>query len=171
MLLPRTSPSPNVVRHFRVHPYQRLNIYLKNKMIIAKYLWEVGSVIIVILGSIHLYYTFFTNKFSSRNEKMIEEMKSSSPILTKETTMWKAWIGFNASHSTGAIFIGIINSYLAFQYFTVLHSDNFFFLFNILTIGFFVRLAKKYWFKIPFTGLLMTLICFILSYILTMINK
>jgi len=138
---------------------------------LAKYLWEIGSIIIVILGSIHLYYTFFTNKFFSRNEKMTEEMKSSSPILTKETTMWNAWIGFNASHSSGAIFIGIINFYLAIQYFTVLQSDNFFFLFNILTIGFYVWLARKYWFKIPFAGLLMTLICFFVSYILTMINK
>ena len=140
-------------------------------MMLAKYLWEIGSIIIVILGSIHLYYTFFTNKFFSRNEKMIEEMKSTSPVLTKGTTMWNAWIGFNASHSSGAIFIGIINFYLAIQYFTVLQSDNFFFLFNILTIGFYAWLAKKYWFKIPFAGLLMTLICFFVSYILTMINK
>jgi hypothetical protein len=80
---------------------------------IAKYLWETGSVIITILATIHLYYTFFTNKFSSRNEKMVEEMKTSFPILTQKTTMWKAWIGFNASHSSGAMFIGIINFYLA----------------------------------------------------------
>jgi len=138
---------------------------------IAKYLWEIGSIIISVLGSIHLYYTFFTNKFSSRNEKVVEEMKTSFPILTKETTMWKAWIGFNASHSSGVIFIGIINFYLAVQYFTVLQSDHFFFLFNILTIGFYVCLAKKYWFKIPLTGILMALVCFIVSYILAIINK
>jgi len=138
---------------------------------IAKYLWELGSLIMLVLGSIHLYYTFFTNKFSSRSENAISEMKTSHPILTRETTMWKCWIGFNASHSSGAIFIGIINFYLAIQYFTVLQSDNFFFLFNILTIGFYAWLAKKYWFKIPFAGLLMTLICFFVSYILTMINK
>jgi hypothetical protein len=138
---------------------------------IAKYLWEIGSIILAVLGSIHLYYTFFTNKFSSRNEKVVEEMKTSFPILTKETTMWKAWIGFNASHSSGVIFIGIINFYLAVQYFTVLQSDHFFFLFNILIIGFYVCLAKKYWFKIPLTGILMALVCFIVSYILAIINK
>ncbi len=138
---------------------------------IAKYLWEIGSMIIAVLGSLHLYYTFFSNKFSSRNEKMIGEMKSSSPILTKELTMWKAWIGFNASHSSGVIFIGALNFYLAVKYFTVLQSDHFFFIFNILTIGFYLWVARKYWFKIPFTGILMTLICFIVSYILTMIDK
>lgn len=137
---------------------------------IAKYLWEFGSLIILVLGTIHLYYTFFTNKFSSKNEKVVQEMKLSYPILTKDTTIWKAWIGFNASHSSGAIFIGVINIYFAIKYFTVVQSDHFFFLINILTIGFYVWLAKKYWFKIPFTGILITLICFIVSYILTLLQ-
>jgi hypothetical protein len=132
----------------------------------AKYIWESGSIILVILGSIHLYYTFFTNKFSSKNLKLVEEMKSSFPILTNKTTMWKAWIGFNASHSSGAIFIGLINFYLAAKYFPVFHLDHVFFLFNILTIGFYLGVAKKYWFGIPFIGILIVLTCFILSYIL-----
>jgi len=138
---------------------------------IAKYLWGLGSIIIAVFGSIHLYYTFFTNKFSSRNEKVIEEMKTSFLILTKETTFWKAWIGFNASHSSGVIFIGIINFYLAAQYFTVLQSAHFFFIFNILTMGFYAWLARKYWFKIPLAGILIALVCFIVSYILTMLNR
>lgn len=138
---------------------------------LAKYLWQTGSIIIAFLGGMHLYYTFFTDKFSSRNEKAVEEMKTSFPILTKETTMWNAWIGFNASHSSGAIFIGVINFYLSVRYFTVLESDHFFFLFNILTVGFYVYIAKKYWFKNPFVGVLTVLICFIASYILTMTNK
>ena len=138
---------------------------------IAKYLWTTGSIIMVLLGSIHVYCTFFTSTFSSENEKMIEEMKSSSPILTKKITMWNAWIGFNGSHSSGVIFIGLINVYLAFRYFRILQSDHFFFVFNILTIGFYVWLAEKYWFNIPLTGLLITLICFITSYILTMTNN
>lgn len=137
----------------------------------AKYLWILGSLILIILGTIHLIYTFFTNKFSPRNEKIEEEMKSAIPILTKQTTIWKGWIDFNASHSCGILFIGIINLYLAFTYFSLFQSDNFFFLLNILTIGFYVWLAKKYWFKIPLIGITITWICFIGSYILIIINK
>lgn len=137
---------------------------------ISKYLWELGSLIVFILGMIHLYYTFFTNKFSSKNVRLVEEMKSSFPVLTKETTMWKAWMGFNASHSSGAVFIGGINFYLAFRYFTVIRFDHLFFLLNILTIGFYLWLAKKYWFKIPFIGLLITMTCFITSYILILLR-
>src|SRR6478672_2935607 len=98
-------------------------------------------------------------------------MKSSSPILTKETTMWKAWIGFNGSHSSGAIFIGIINFYLAVKYFAVFQASNFFFLLNIVTLAFYVWLAKKYWFKIPFVGVSISLTCFIISYILVIIKN
>lgn len=138
---------------------------------IAKYLWQIGSVVMTALGSIHLYLTFFTNKFSSTNVKMIEDMKATSPILTQEITMWKAWIGFNGSHSSGVLFIGLLNFYLALRYFTVLQSDHFFFLFSILTIGFYVWLAKVYWFAVPFTGLSIALLCFIASYILTLVSK
>ena len=132
----------------------------------AVYIWEFGSLIFLILGSIHLVYTFFTNKFSSKNEKVITEMESSNPILTKETTIWKAWIGFNASHSVGAIFIGVMNIYLAHNYFLILQNGPFFFIFNILTVGFYLWLAKKYWFRIPFWGILITLICYIVSFTL-----
>ena len=138
---------------------------------IAKYLWQVGSLISVTLGSIHMYLTFFTNKFSSLNEKMIAEMKVSSPILTQDITMWKAWIGFNGSHSMGILFIGVINFYLALPYFAVLQSDHLFFLGTILTISFYVWLAKEYWFAIPFISLSIALICFIVSYVLTIISK
>lgn len=137
---------------------------------IAKYIWELGSLIFIVLGSIHLVYTFFTNKFSSKNKKVLTEMKSSNPNLTKETTIWKAWIGFNASHSIGAMFIGIINFYLAFEYFSTFQSDHFFFLFNILTISFYVWLAKTYWFKIPLIGISIALICYILSYTVILSN-
>ena len=136
----------------------------------AKYLWEFGSLILVILGTLHLLFTFFSDTFSSRNKNVIDEMKSSHPKITKETTMWKAWIGFNASHSSGAMFIGIINFYLALEYFTVFQSDHFFFIFNILTIGFYVWLARKYWFKIPFIGISISLICYTSSYIITLMH-
>ncbi len=141
------------------------------KMIIAQYLWMLGSVIIAFLGTIHLVYIFFTNKFLPRNENLEKEMHLISPILTKETTMWKAWIGFNASHSSGAIFIGVINFYLVVKHFSILQTEHFFFLFNITTIGFYVWLAKKYWFKAPLIGISITFICFIVSYILIIINK
>lgn len=137
---------------------------------IEKYLWEFGSLIIFLLGSTHLYFTFFTDKFSSKNKKLIEEMKNSHPILTKKTTIWSAWIGFNASHSSGAMFIGAMNLYLAINYFSAFDGAHFFFIFNIITLGFYLWLAKKYWFKTPFLGILVAFLCYTVSYILMLVN-
>ena len=136
---------------------------------IAKYLWIAGSLPFIILGTIHLLYTFFTNKFSSRNTTVSELMKTSFPVLTKETTMWKAWIGFNASHSSGAIYIGLINLILAIQYFPVIQNPVFLLL-NTVTILFYLWLAKKYWFSIPFTGILIAACCFITAAVIIIFN-
>lgn len=98
-------------------------------------------------------------------------MKETHPVLTGRTTMWDAWIGFNGSHSSGAIFIGLMNMYLAATYFPLLQTDHSFFVFNIFTIAFYVWLAKRYWFKIPLTGIAATLICFVVSYILILADR
>ena len=123
------------------------------------------------MGLLHLRGTFFGNKLFPKNEKLIEEMKISPLILTKKLTLWKSWIGFNGTHSSGAIFIGVVNLYLAINYFDVLQSDHFFSLFTILTIGFYVWVAKKYWFKAVLTGILTAWICFFVSCVLMMINS
>lgn len=131
----------------------------------AKYLWIFGSLIFTFLGFIHVFFTFFTKKFSPRTKNLECEMKSTNLILTKQTTIWNAWIGFNASHSIGAIFIGIINIYLVGMSDSLMQTDHFYKLFNILTCGFYLWLAKKYWFKTPFIAILIAFICFIISYI------
>ena len=136
---------------------------------IAKYLWIIGSLPLIILGMIHLMYTFFTNKFSSRNKVVEQEMKTSFPVLTRATTMWKAWIGFNASHSAGCIYIGVINLIVAIKYEVVLQSKEFLLL-NIVTILFYCWLAEKYWFRIPLIGVLITTCCFIAAGVLISIS-
>jgi hypothetical protein len=137
----------------------------------AMILWLSGSVIFLVLGTLHLYYTFFTNKFKTRNKNTEIEMKNTSPVLTKDTTMWKSWIGFNASHSAGAIFIGLINAILAVQYFSILQNSVSLLLLNCITVIFYLWLAKRYWFSIPFTGILITACCFVTASLILFLSK
>jgi hypothetical protein len=125
-----------------------------------KILWIAGSLPFILLGAMHLLYTFFSNKFEARDSAVTEAMKTSVPILTKKTTMWKAWIGFNGSHSSGAIYIGVINLFLAVQYFSVV-THPFFLAFNLVTIFFYLWLGKKYWFSTPFRGIVIAACCFV----------
>lgn len=135
----------------------------------AKYIWIFGSLIFTVLGTLHLVGILFTDKFLPGDKKLIDDLKSASTNLSKHTNMWSGWIGFNTSHSAGLMFIGIVNIYLSSKYFALMQTDNLFFIFNILTVGFYVWIAKKYWFKIPQTGIIITFICFVVSYILTLL--
>lgn len=137
----------------------------------AKYLWITGSAVIGILGAVHLLYTFFTNKFSPRDEKLLEEMKAASPVLTKDISMWNAWIGFNGSHSSGIIFIAAINIFMALKFFPMLHKSHGYFLFTIATLAFYVFLAARFWFSKPLIGVCVTLACYLAAYTIILINK
>ena len=120
-----------------------------------------GAAIFGVLGTIHLIYTFFSNKFNAYDKNVTKAMKETSPILTKETTMWKAWVGFNASHSLGAMLVTAFYVPLAISNMEVIRGNLWFSVLPIF-IGFsYLALASKYWFKIPFIGILLATSCFI----------
>ena len=127
----------------------------------VKYLWITGSSIFLVLGTIHLYYTFFTSKFSVRDPATGEQMKKTFPVITRKTTMWKAWIGFNASHSIGAMYFGGINLLLAALYFEWLKHQCILPLLTSLVSLFYLFLGIKYWFGIPRAGTMVASICFV----------
>jgi hypothetical protein len=125
-----------------------------------------ASFVYIILGVIHLIYTFCTKKFEPRNNGLISEMKNTSLVISKSASVWKAWIGFNASHSLGAIYVGLINIIIAISF---PKENNALLLISILNIaisGGYLMIAKKYWFKIPFIGIFIATVLFILSALL-----
>ena len=128
---------------------------------IEKYLIIIGSLIILLLGAAHLFFTFFSNKFSSRNPETESRMKADFPVLTGRTTMWKAWVGFNASHSSGAIFFGLINLLIAVEYFDLFENSTLLLLLDNATLLFYLFLAIKYWFRIPLAGICIAVVCYL----------
>lgn len=120
-----------------------------------------GATIFGMLGSIHLAYTFFSNKFDAFNEDVTKAMKETSPVLTKETTMWKAWVGFNASHSLGAILVTAFYVPLAISNMEIIRENLWFSILPIFIGLSYLALANKYWFKIPFIGISLASACFI----------
>ncbi len=127
----------------------------------AQVLLVIGASIFGVLGTLHLVFTFFTNKFDSHNPLVKDAMKESTPKLTKETTMWRAWIGFNASHSLGAILVAAFYIPLSIYHFDLIRQSNWFSLFPSLIGLSYLVLAKFYWFKIPFIGISISTLCFI----------
>jgi hypothetical protein len=119
-----------------------------------------GASIFGVLGTVHLAYTFFTDKLLPRDRTVIDAMKGTSLVLTRQTTLWEAWIGFNASHSLGAMLLAAFYILLALRHPEVLVDSTSFSLLGLVTGAIYLWLAHAYWFKIPFTGIAIATACF-----------
>jgi hypothetical protein len=83
-------------------------------------------------------------------------MKGTSPVITRQTTMWKAWIGFNASHSFGALLFGTVYGYLAIGPRGLSFQSPFLLLVGLALLSGYVFLGKVYWFSVPFRGIVLS---------------
>jgi hypothetical protein len=119
--------------------------------------------IILTLGVLHLIYTFWGLKLTPRDPALQVSMSQISPVITKETTMWRAWVGFNASHSMGAILFGLIYGFLAIAQSRLLFQSPFLLIVGLAMLGGFFALGKVYWFSVPFTGISISLVCYVAS--------
>jgi hypothetical protein len=128
---------------------------------LAPALMAASAAIIFALGLLHLVYTFRGNKLHPRDEQLMANMKSISPRIARQTTMWKAWIGFNASHSYGALLFGAVYGYLALAHSAFLFQSPFLLLLGLLLLAGYVLLAKLYWFSVPYRGIVASTVCYV----------
>ena len=131
--------------------------------LLASVLMVLSSAIILTLGTIHLVYTFSGNKLTPRDPALQKRMAEVSPVITRKTTMCKAWVGFNASHSYGAILFGLVYGYLAVAHREVLFNSPFLLAVGLAMLGGLLFLGKVYWFSFPFRGILVATICYVLG--------
>ena len=122
-----------------------------------------GAAMLGVLGSLHLIYTFAGDKLAPRDAAVRTAMQATTMRITRDTTLWRAWIGFNASHSLGAIVFALFVLLLAGAHMDLLRAAP---LFAWLAAGnalAWLWLAWRYWFRIPFAGLLFSTVCFLIA--------
>ena len=132
-------------------------------MQLAKLLMLISVLIIFLLGLIHTIYTFSGRKLTPRDKNLKSKMENVAPVISGETTMWKCWVGFNASHSFGLLFFGLIYGYLAISKQEVLFGSIFLLVVGFLLLSGIVVLAKLYWFSAPFISACVSLTCYLAS--------
>jgi len=123
---------------------------------IAPSLVVASSAIVLVLGLLHLLYTFRGRKLHPRDPDLHVRMNEVSPVITRQTTMWACWVGFNASHSYGLIFFGLVYGYLAIAHSALLFQSPYLLLLGLLLLVGYAVLAKLYWFSAPFRGVLLS---------------
>jgi len=112
-----------------------------------------GAAIILCLGTAHLWLTFRGTALHPRDESLTARMREVTPRLTRQTTMWRAWVGFNASHSFGAMLFGLTWGYLALAQPGVLFASVFLRGLGLVLLAGYAVLGWRYWFSIPFRGI------------------
>lgn len=122
-----------------------------------------SAAVILLLGLMHLWYTFRGPMLHPRDPELTARMMTVSPVITRESTMWRVWIGFNATHSFGLILFGALFGYLAMR-----HSAFLFHSWFLLALGFallisYAAVAKLYFFSTPFRGVVLATVLYLLG--------
>ena len=130
---------------------------------VARALMVLSCSIILVLGLIHLAYTFWGTKLTPRDPAVQASMIQVSPIITRETSMWRAWVGFNASHSMGAILFGLVFGYLAVAHAQLLFQSRVLLAIGLGMLSGYLVLGKLYWFSVPLIGISISLAAYVAS--------
>ena len=136
------------------------------KMDAKALLMVTSAFILCALGLTHLVYTFWGPKLLPRDPDLMDLMKTVPLVITTETTVWNAWIGFNASHSMAAILFGLVYGHLAVVQPGVLYASPFLLVVGLLMLAGLCVLGWVYWFSVPFVGLCAALLCYVASIVL-----
>jgi len=127
----------------------------------AKILIVFSASIILTLGVIHLVYTFWGPKLTPREPALQVSMSQTSPVITRETTMWRCWVGFNVSHSMGLILFGWVFGFLAVAHSELLFQSTFLLVVGLAILAGLVALCKIYFFSVPFAAVSVSMACYI----------
>lgn len=119
-------------------------------------LFIAGTLPFILLGALHTLYslldTIHPRRIVPRDAELIARMQASALRLTKETDMWRAWLGFNLSHGLGAFVFGLVYLIMAIGHFTVLQTAPLLLIIAPAVALAYLVLSIKYWFRIPILG-------------------
>jgi len=125
--------------------------------------------IILLLGAVHLLYTFVGTRLHPRDSGLRLQMQQTPPQISNQTTLWRAWLGFNASHSMGALLFGLIYGFLAIHHSPLLFQSPFLLATGgVMLLGYTV-LGSLYWFSVPLAGISAALLLYSASVVISLI--
>lgn len=137
-----------------------LGRFIRKRDMIFQVLFVIGAMPLIFLGGMHLYFTVKDNRHPTfivpRSIKLIRDMQAEPLRVTSETDMWRAWIGFNISHSIAVLLVGIGTLYLVWVYPQWVVSDILMLWASPVLAWVFVILSRCFWFSKPFQGTLVS---------------
>jgi hypothetical protein len=127
---------------------------------LARCLVATAAAIALYLGSAHVIFTLRGPLLRPRDAALEERMRVVSPVITGQTTMWRVWIGVNASHGFGLVLFAAVYGYLALAEPGVLFGSVFLPAVGGLLLLGYVVLAKTCFFRAPLRAVIAASACF-----------
>ena len=119
-----------------------------------------GAVIFVLLGVGHgvlmLQSEPTRGAFAASNPHVQTAMQAPTGLGLApdlDTTLWRAWVGFNLSHALGVIVIGGVVLFHAVDDLAAVSDQPWFLVLTVVTPAIYLLLSVRYWFASPTRGI------------------
>jgi hypothetical protein len=140
----------------------------------SRYLFLAGSLPYLLLGTAHALATPLRpadRKGLAPSDPQLPEAMARTPLrLTRRTDMWRAWIGFNFSHSLGLLVLGALILLIGRSEAAFRAQASLFVPFALLASVAYLLLATKYWFRTPIIACALSLALFLGSWMALMLE-
>jgi len=130
-----------------------------------------GGTVFCVLGALHAIYTLIDLRNPRRlvpvDPSVAHAMANSALRLSSgRTDMWRAWVGFNFSHSLGVLLVGALGVWAGCR-FKMLPIGTIMPVLTLIGCAYEV-LALLYWFRIPAIGVAIGTACFAAAWVLSL---
>lgn len=134
-----------------------------------------AAVPFVLLGFLHGLYTLRDTRgpvaFWPRAEGVREAMQQTTPLLTRRTSLWDAWMGFNFSHSLGAVLFGVVLVVAGRTAETFEREAGLYLPLALLVVALYLAIGLRYWFRSPLIGIAFGAACLVVSALLRLAGR
>lgn len=127
----------------------------------------VGTSIFVVLGGAHGVLTLrdlrHPRAFTPPDPELRAAMQHSAIAFHPDVNLWRAWVGFNLSHSLGLVMFGGAFVYLGLFHAVVFSQSPLVQSCAMLVSAAYLVMSLRFWFSTPAIGSGMALVCFVLA--------
>lgn len=124
-----------------------------------------AAVIVGLLGAAHLVLLYASPKLSP-DDDLAKRLAVSVVPLSDATNILRLWVGFNASHSLGALVFGLTYGYLALGHDEMLSDSPYLLVVGAAYLLTMLAASVRYWFNVPSTGLALATLLYLVGTVL-----
>lgn len=142
---------------------------------LSRYLFLAGALPFLLLGTAHALHTprqpGERKGLSPADPSLAGSMARSRILLTGRTDMWRAWVGFNLSHSLGAVLFGVVVVLVGRTSASFGYNAALFLPLAVVVSIVYLCLGVAYWFRTPIIGIGLSVFLFSAAWVLHLVSR